>query len=152
MQSTVTLELYEYNEIFMNSTLCEQYKQENKILKEENKLLKAQKVNLPDEVEFYDTPYGKVVVINGKQIKLKNGNIQLCNKKDDTLTYTVKGDSTQVYKVMKNAVDKYNRELAEKEVSNGVVLYDKDNPEKKVVIDNKGIRLYKGDILTSIFK
>lgn len=35
MQSTVTLDLHEYNEIFMNSTLCEQYKQENKMLKED---------------------------------------------------------------------------------------------------------------------
>lgn len=35
MQNTVTLNISEYNEIFMNSTLCEQYKQENKMLKED---------------------------------------------------------------------------------------------------------------------
>ncbi len=41
---------------------------------------------------------------------------ELQQPKEDTSTYTVKLDSKQVYKVMKNAVDKYNREL-EKETN-----------------------------------
>ena len=71
----------------------------------EEELHKVQKVDLPDEVEFHDTPYGKVVVINGKQIKLKNGNIQLCNNSTKfyaTGGLTTKSELTELKRSKKN--------------------------------------------------
>ena len=81
MEGTVTLEIQEYNELYMKAVQGQMLEKEYSELREENEMLKARKVNLPDEVESYDTPYGRFVAINGKQIRLKNGNIRLCNEK-----------------------------------------------------------------------
>lgn len=69
--------------------------------------------------------------------------------KKDTSTYTVKLDGSEVYEAVKKAVDEVTKELEEEESSNGIILYDKKNPYKKVVFTNKGIRLYESDTLIS---
>ncbi|TDL39397.1 hypothetical protein EVU91_04435 [Macrococcoides bohemicum] len=110
MENVVTLDLYEYNDIYADSLETIRLQVENEKLKEEIELLKARKVDLPDEVELMGTPYGQYVVINRKQIKVKGGNIQLCNKKEDTPTYTVKIDSSEVYEAVKKAADEFKEE------------------------------------------
>lgn len=124
MGNIVTLDLYEYNDIYADSLETRRLQVENEKLKEEieiksinNKKLikmmeeiKIQKQDLPDEVELMGTPYGQYVVINRKQIKVKGGNIQLCNKKEDTPTYTVKIDSSEVYEAVKKAADEFKEE------------------------------------------
>lgn len=116
MEESVTLKLGRYAALRDKAIRVDTLEKENEQLKEENKLLKMQKLDLPDEVVFHDTPYGKIVMINGKQIKLKNGNIQLCNKKDDTPTYTVKLDGSEVYKAVKKAADEVMKELEKEEL------------------------------------
>lgn len=80
MVNIITISIDRYNALYKRALQADALEKENAELREENELLKVEKVDLPDEVKFYDTPYGKVAVINGKRIKLKNGNIQLCNK------------------------------------------------------------------------
>ncbi|TDM23327.1 hypothetical protein ETI01_07950 [Macrococcoides caseolyticum] len=139
MQSTVTLELYEYNELYSKALYHENLKIENKQLKEE-------------------------LAIAHKQLE------ELQQPKDDTPTYTVKLDGSEVYEAVKKAADEFKRELEKKErrqlrkirdkamekwinERNGVTLCDKTNPDKRVVLDDKGIHLYDGDKpLTSINK
>lgn len=95
---------------------------------------------------------------------------ELQQPKDDTPTYTVKLDGSEVYEAVKKAADEFKRELEKKErrqlrkirdkamekwinERNGVTLCDKTNPDKRVVLDDKGIHLYDGDKpLTSINK
>lgn len=116
MEESVTLKLRKYEALLDEARRVDTLEKENEQLKEENKLLKMQQLDLPDEVKFYDTPYGKIVMINGKQIKLKNGNVQLCNKKNDTPTYTVKLDGSEVYEAVKKATDEFTKELEKEEV------------------------------------
>ncbi|PKE70970.1 hypothetical protein CW662_00270 [Macrococcoides caseolyticum] len=71
MEESVTLKLGRYAALRDKAIRVDTLEKENEQLKEENKLLKMQKLDLPDEVVFHDTPYGKIVMINGKQIKLK---------------------------------------------------------------------------------
>lgn len=113
MQSTVTLDLHEYNEIFMNSTLCEQYKQENKMLKED-------------------------LVIAHKQLE------ELQQPKDDTPIREVGMGNV---KIVGSSEDFKNKLVVE--YPSSIMLCDKDNPEKKVVINSEGIHLYRGDTLIS---
>lgn len=72
---------------------------------------------------------------------------ELQQPKEDAPTYTVKLDGSEVYEAVKKAADEFKRELEKEEQPNDIILYDKNNPDKKVVINNKGIRLYEGDIL-----
>lgn len=113
MQNTVTLNISEYNEIFINSTMCQQYKEENSRLKEE-------------------------LAVAHKQLE------ELQQPKDDTPTREVKMGNV---KVVGSSEDFKNKLIAE--YPDSITLCDKDNPEKKVVIDSKGIHLYEGDTLTS---
>jgi len=77
---------------------------------------------------------------------------ELQQPKEDTSTYTVKLEGSEVYKAVKKVADEVKRDLEKEEQPNDIILYDKNNPDKKVVFTNKGIRLYEGDILTSTIK
>lgn len=116
MQSTVTLELYEYNELYSKYLYHDNLEIENKQLKEE-------------------------LAIARKQLE------ELQQPKMGNPTCTVKLDGSEVYEAVKKAADEFTKELEKEEQPNNIILYDKNNPDKKVVFTNKGIRLYEGDIL-----
>lgn len=152
MQSTVTLELYEYNDLYLKAI-------QHDDLKEENEKLKEELTNTLKQLEVVKQP------------------------KDDTPTYTVKLDGSEVYEAVKEAADEVMKELEKEELQQlkddtpirevrmgdlkiaesmeefkkklraeypeSITLCDKDNPEKKVVFNSKGIHLYEGDTLTS---
>lgn len=89
MQSTVTLNISEYNEILINSTICQQYKEENSRLKEELAIAHKQLEELQQPKD--DTPVREVgmgnVKIVGSSEDFKNKlvveypeSIMLCDK------------------------------------------------------------------------
>lgn len=116
MQNTVTLELYEYNGLYLKALYHDNLEIENKKLKEE-------------------------LAITRKQLE------ELQQPKMGNPTCTVKLDGSEVYEAVKKAADEFAKELEKEEQSNDIILYDKNDPDKKVVFTNKGIRLYEGDIL-----
>lgn len=100
----VTIELYEYNDIYADSLETRRLQVENEKLKEEIELLKSKEIDLPDEVELMGTPYEQYVVINKKKIKVTGGNIQLCNKKE-TEPYTFKIKTEVDTEELKKAIE-----------------------------------------------
>lgn len=116
MQSTVTLELYEYNDLYLKAIQHDDLKEENEKLKED-------------------------LVIAHKQLE------ELQQPKDDAPVREVGMGNMKIAESMEEFKKKLRAEYP-----NSIMLCDKDNPEKKVVINNKGICLYEGDILTATTK
>lgn len=113
MQNTVTLELYEYNDLYSKALYHENLEIENKQLKEE-------------------------LAIAHKQLE------ELQQPKTDTPTCEVGMGNV---KIVGSSEDFKNKLIVE--YPDSIMLCDKDNPEKKVVINSKGIHLYRGDTLIS---
>ncbi|UBH10084.1 hypothetical protein [Macrococcus armenti] len=108
-------------------------------------LLSQQKVFIESNFELREEnkKLKEELAITRKQLE------ELQQPKEDVSTYTVKLDGSEVYDAVKKVADEFTKELEKKEQPNDIILYDKNNPDNKVVINNKGIRLYEGDILTS---
>lgn len=81
---------------------------------------------------------------------------ELQQPKDDTPTYTVKLDGSEVYEAVKKAADEVKRDLEKKERKlirkiqydalekwlderRGIIAYDKNNPKKGILINDNGI-------------
>lgn len=125
MQSTVTLELYEYNDLYLKAIQHDDLKEENEKLKEE-------------------------LAIAHKQLE------ELQQPKEDTSTYTVKLDGSEVYEAVKKVADEVKRDLEKEERKlirkiqhdalekwlderRGIIAYDKNNPKKGILINDNGI-------------
>lgn len=117
MEITVTLNISEYNQIYLKAIQHDDLKVGNKQLKEE-------------------------LAIAHKQLE------ELQQPKDDTPTYTVKLDGSEVYEAVKKAADEFKRDLEKKERKlirkiqydalekwlddrRGIIAYDKNNPKKE---------------------
>lgn len=125
MEITVTLNISEYNQIYLKAIQHDDLKVGNKQLKEE-------------------------LAIAHKQLE------ELQQPKDDTPTYTVKLDGSEVYEAVKKAADEFKRDLEKKERKlirkiqydalekwlddrRGIIAYDKNNPKKGILINDNGI-------------
>lgn len=81
---------------------------------------------------------------------------ELQQPKEDTPTYTVKLDGSEVYEAVKKAADEVKRDLEKKERKlirkiqydalekwlderRGIIAYDKNNPKKGILINDNGI-------------
>lgn len=125
MQSTVTLELYEYNELYSKALYHDNLEIENKQLKEELAIAHKQLEELQQPKD--DTPTCTV--------KLDGSEVYEAVKKaaDEVKRDLEKKERKLIRKIQYDALEKWLDERR------GIIAYDKNNPKKGILINDNGI-------------